>query len=150
MLDDYLTKQSTTMANQECLNALETFSNKDISQHQEQINQEIENYKSFYVQKGVPEGSIFLSAIVSAKKLIELCQDVDFLAIQLAKSSDNVDDVTDFKFIISQSDKKADIIPAAKNFGIMMHENLDFNNIENFAAQFTDVNCCRCPPGTGL
>lgn len=135
------------MANQACLDALQAFPTKDVGQDQQEINEKIENFKQFYVQQGVSPEKVFLSAVISTKTIVELCEDVDFLTIQLAKDSSDVNELSDFRIMISQCDQRADIIPAPKNFGIELAPSLIFNQIEDFKALYMDATCCRHPPG---
>jgi hypothetical protein len=161
-----LTNMTPTSA---CLDAtLHLHENKDVNENQDTINQEVENFKSFYRQCGVPDGKIFLSGAISARKLIELCQGVDFLHVQLAKGSPDLDDVSDFKFIISQleddeetastygskqtappDDDLKNTLPVLENVRAFMPRGAEagFAAMGTSSAKFMSTACCKNPPG---
>jgi hypothetical protein len=130
-----------------CLSTLAQTPTRSLPSNENEVNLMIENFKTFYEKQGVLPERIFLSGVVSAKKISELAQDVEYLTIQLAKRSSDVTNLTDFTFIISQCDKDAAIIPSNKFFGLRFIPELVFNNVPNFTPLFMDASCCRNPPG---
>ena len=113
----------------ECLQSIAAAENRLVTTEiMDQVQAQINNYGDYYHNKfNIPYSDIFYSAVLSADKLREICEGTPYVRIFIAKQSENLDSISDCKFIVipEQFGERGDTTTNSK---------------------FLDANCCRNPP----